>query len=471
MVVCVSQGPPVGLPARAHSELSSSRRALGCSYIESALQVAHLVLLRDNGLRKPRQAVEPPNHSRVMTDYFAILSKAINDTESISAQRRAETYEIARAALKRELRQAGLNVTSHKAEHERAALERAILRVELSISQSDEGRSALERLRKKQRKRVTDHGEVLATNIAPAEHSSREVVILPPRHDIARIDPFHLERDRRPELPPYEGKNITIFTLPSETRKPPSLGERAAARFSETLRTALVAMAAVALYVVVSERDRGSEEPAAGETRAASKLAASVPPGALHVPLPKGTPRPAVYGVYAIHEGQLVELNPVAIAPVDPRLKTVFQVTQPSVTRLATGKLTFVVYRRDLIVGAPEKVSVRVVATLTRAMKFDGAGTVVTIPQRETWIIRSNGYDFRVLPVPEDREMIIVRPEDPEFAIPPGRYALMLNGQPYDFTVEGAVTDPAQCVESAPTARGPIFYDCPPKQRGVMSKE
>ena len=174
-------------------------------------------------------------------------------------------------------------------------------------------------------------------------------------------------------------------------------------------------------------------------------------------------PKPAVYGVYAIHDGQLIELNPVATAPVDPRLKTVFQITQPSVTRLATGLLKFVVYRRDLIVGAPEKVSIRVVATLARATKFDGAGTVVTVPQRETWIIRSSGYDFRVLPVSDDREMIIVRPEDPEFAIPSGRYALMLNGQPYDFVVEGQVTDPAHCVESFPTARGPIFYDCPPK--------
>jgi hypothetical protein len=59
--------------------------------------------------------------------------------------------------------------------------------------------------------------------------------------------------------------------------------------------------------------------------------------------------------------------------------------------------------------------------------------------------------------------MIIVRPEHPEFVFPAGRYALMLNGQPYDFLVDGPVADPAHCVESAPTARGPMFYDCPPK--------
>ena len=366
----------------------------------------------------------------------------------------------ASAALKKELRLTGLDLTGDQTEQECAALERAILRVEVSIAQNDETRAALERIRAKQRKRAIDRDEV-ASDSAPPESNSREVAILPPRRVIARTDHYHLERLRRPELPPYEGKNVTIFTLPVETRKPPSFGERAAVLFSETLRMAFVAMAAVALYVVVSERDKRSEDRVATSTT--SKIAEAGQAGALHRPVPTGMPKPAVYGVYAVHDGRLIELNPAATAPVDPRLKTVFQITQPSVTRLATGMLKFVVYRRDLIVGAPEKVSVRVVATLARAIKFDGAGTLVTVPQRETWVIRSSGYDFRVLPVSDDREMIIVRPEDPEFAIPPGRYALMLNGQPYDFVVEGLVTDPAHCVESAPTARGPIFYDCPPK--------
>ena len=141
---------------------------------------------------------------------------------------------------------------------------------------------------------------------------------------------------------------------------------------------AIVAMAAVALYVVVSEHGKGSEDRAAASTT--SRTVEAGQPGALHRPVPTGMPKPAVYGVYAIHNGQLIELNPIATTPVNPKLKTVFQITQPSVTHLATGVLKFVVYRRDLIVGAPEKVSVRVVATLARAMKFDGAGTVVTVP-------------------------------------------------------------------------------------------
>ena len=214
-----------------------------------------------------------------MIDYFAILSKAINGTQSTPAHVRAGTYEIARAALKKELSLAGWDLTGDQAEQELAALERAILRVEVSIAQNDEGRAALERLRRKQQKRAIDQDEV-ASDSAPPESKSHEVVILPPRRGIARADHFHLERPRRPDLPPYEGKNVTIFTLPAEIRRPPSLGERAVALFSETLRMAFVAMAAVVLYVMVSEHDRGSEDRAATSTTEAGQA------GALHRPVP-----------------------------------------------------------------------------------------------------------------------------------------------------------------------------------------
>jgi len=95
-----------------------------------------------------------------MIDYFAILSKAINGTQSTSAQARAETYQIARAALKKELSLAGSDLRADKAEQELAALERAILRIEVLIAQNDEGRAALQRLREKQRKRALDQDEV-----------------------------------------------------------------------------------------------------------------------------------------------------------------------------------------------------------------------------------------------------------------------------------------------------------------------
>jgi hypothetical protein len=94
-------------------------------------------------------------------------------------------------------------------------------------------------------------------------------------------------------------------------------------------------------------------------------------------------------------------------------------------------------------------------------MRYGPGGTLVTVkPDVDTWLIYTAGYDFRVLPVPDNPEIILIRPADPELVLPPGRYVLLINDQPYDFAVEGKVSDPRSCVEGVATPRGPVFYVC-----------
>jgi hypothetical protein len=173
-------------------------------------------------------------------------------------------------------------------------------------------------------------------------------------------------------------------------------------------------------------------------------------------------PRPTVYGVYAIHDNQLTEVEQIQAAPVDPRTRGQLQITQPGRVRIAAAKLEFVVYLRDLVSNAPDKVQVRIAARIAHSMIFDSNGKpVVTTPATDTWLIRTDqGYDLRVSPLRESAEMVILRPENPEFLFPSGRYELMLSGLPYDFVVAGEVTDPAHCVEGVATGRGPVFYQC-----------
>jgi hypothetical protein len=174
-------------------------------------------------------------------------------------------------------------------------------------------------------------------------------------------------------------------------------------------------------------------------------------------------PRPTVYGVYAIRDNQLVELDQVQAAPVDPRTRSLLQLVKPSRVVLISPKLAFVVFRRDLVSNAPEKVQVRIAAHIARSMNFDSNGkAVVTTPATDSWLIRDQGYDLRVSPLRETAEMVMLRPENPEFSFPPGRYELMLGGQAYDFVVAGEVADPAHCVEGVATTRGPAFYECKP---------
>jgi hypothetical protein len=169
---------------------------------------------------------------------------------------------------------------------------------------------------------------------------------------------------------------------------------------------------------------------------------------------------PASYGVYADLRGKLVEMNSLSVVPFDPRAKTILQVKERNSVQLPDHAPQFFAYRRDFLTSAPDRIPLRVVAQLARVMKFDVSGKVVTEVDGNTWILRPSPYELRVAPVADNKEMIKVTSGD--LQLPSGRYALMLNEQYYDFTVEGNVTDAAQCVESAPTARGPIVYDCPP---------
>jgi hypothetical protein len=190
---------------------------------------------------------------------------------------------------------------------------------------------------------------------------------------------------------------------------------------------------------------------------------AVAPPPAVPAEAALPFPRPAAYGVYAIRDNQLIELEQVAVTPVDPRTPDQLQIVKPGRIVSATAKLAFVVFRPDLASNPPDKVSIRIAARIAHTMNFNSAGmAVVTAPATDTWLIRNQGYDLRATPVRESAEMVMLRPENPEFVFPPGRYELMLGGQAYDFVVAGEVTDAAHCVEGVVTVRGPTFYECKP---------
>jgi hypothetical protein len=174
-------------------------------------------------------------------------------------------------------------------------------------------------------------------------------------------------------------------------------------------------------------------------------------------------PQPPSYGVYALVDDKLVELQQVRVTPVDPRNAGQLQILEPGRTVVAPGKPAFVVFRRDLSARPPEKVPLRIAARVAHAMNFDSTGkAIMTTPATETWIIRELGYDLRASPIEGNSEMIKLRADDPTLSLAPGRYELMLGGQAYDFIVAGEVTDPAHCVEGVTTVRGQVFNECKP---------
>jgi hypothetical protein len=171
-------------------------------------------------------------------------------------------------------------------------------------------------------------------------------------------------------------------------------------------------------------------------------------------------PLPSDYGVYALSDTALSELYLLPERVPDKRIAMSTPVDQPSRTTLPDGKAKFVIFRRDLAGNAPERMEVRVVARVMRALTFDAKGKPTFSPISDSWNIRNVSYEFRVRPIAGNPEMLLVQPDKADFALPAGRYVLVLRDQGYDFTIGGKVTEPSQCVERTEAANGTFYSEC-----------
>lgn len=173
-----------------------------------------------------------------------------------------------------------------------------------------------------------------------------------------------------------------------------------------------------------------------------------------------GFPLPRVYGVYAVSDGKLYELDSLPIKVPDPRVAISALISDPSHVTIPDGKLQFVIFRRDLVAAAPTEVFIRVVARLDQEMKFSGNAPPTTTKIEGQWAVRSKSYEFRVAPLGDNPEMVILHPADKDLSLSAGRYALVLAGRGYDFTIAGKVTDTAQCLERTDVLGGAVYSEC-----------
>jgi hypothetical protein len=175
---------------------------------------------------------------------------------------------------------------------------------------------------------------------------------------------------------------------------------------------------------------------------------------------PPSIPLPTEYGAFALSEGRLIELPQLAMRVPDPRVAISPVISTPSQIHFPAGKLEFVIFRRDLANSAPDRVSLRVIAQVMRTLTFDGKGKPTYAKIDDAWVVRSNSYQMRVAPVPDSPEMILIRPDPPELVLPSGRYALVLKGTAYDFSLDGSNTDSAHCLERTDALTAPVYSEC-----------
>ena len=169
---------------------------------------------------------------------------------------------------------------------------------------------------------------------------------------------------------------------------------------------------------------------------------------------------PDTYGIYAVGDGgQLTALEPLPIRIPDARVAISSAITKPAPAPVTNGTPLFVVYHRELANNVPENASVRVFAKVMQASTFVG-GKPKAIPVEDSWAVRGGAIDLRIAPVAANKEMILIRPADPNFTLSPGRYVLMFKNQAYDFSVAGTVSDTAHCLERSDLQDGSVYSEC-----------
>jgi hypothetical protein len=376
-------------------------------------------------------------------DFALVLASTIETIRGDPAQLRSAVYELARAKLQEEAFLQGSSICSDDIDRLRGALETAIDGVETFAS------------RKQSR------------TLLPLRNVDEDDRVIGIPRPILSIDYSPM--------------------VPTETPRPASWFANHTRLRSQFGRLAVLAAVGTALvYALVGRHPASIASPNLQESAATMRVASSdakivatgSPSGAVEqsdtqkarffTDAEQGRlPLPQVFGVYAISDGQIHQLDVLPGRAPDPRVLISAAITKPSQTTLPNNRVLFVAYRRDLLTNAPDRISVRVVAKIMRAMSFNTKGSPENTSLEDVWAIRSVSYPFTVAPVPENPEMLVFRPESSDFVFPAGRYALILNGQAYDFTVAGAVTEAAQCLERVEATNGTFYSECKRGQPGM----
>jgi hypothetical protein len=374
-------------------------------------------------------------------DFALVLSRVIASAEEDPSQLRNIIYELARIKLREEISRRSPSSNSLCTRDLGVALESAIGRVETIHSKHDslEAIQSLDRL--------ADISDIKAQAPGRIVH-----------HEAVRVYEHPLP-------------SFLIRETPTRNTRNPAWLPGAA----PLLRGAMVAILAVAVCVVLDHQfglfgSRASQAltPVVHRIEKIAKVAPaeasrqSSTSSTTTVPLQySGVALPSVYGIYSISAGRLHELEPLAIGRVpDQRVFMSTPIKTRSRTVLPDGRTEFLIYRRDIANNAPDRITVRVIAKVQRAMTFNTTRQVSTTDVEDSWTIRNVSYDFRVAPLGDSSEMLVVRPEKDEFVLPAGRYALVVKGQAYDFTVAGPITEAAQCLERIDAANGTFYSEC-----------
>jgi hypothetical protein len=415
----------------------------------------------------------------IVTGYISVILRAIDNTQNDPEQLRGLVYDLARLSLGKHLLANYEELGSAGLQQHLKALETAIDQVEglaqnqlgsfvkKSIGGPVVGETAppsadvvevLNEIRGSRKMTVRDAFEdAIFEDASPPEQTTNAVVIRPAATEIYR------------EVKPEFLDPIKIWE-PVFGRGP----QRAKPDFPWGMQLVCAALVGITVYAVtllwynrgpprssIAEQVQAAAAPAANASGAQAGVKLSSTQSNLDALAQSlGFTPPRVYGVYAVNDGKLYELDALSMKVPDPRVAISAMISDPSRVSVPDGKLQFVIFRRDLVSAAPTEVFVRVVARLDQEMKFGGNAPPTIAKIEGQWAVRSKSYEFRVAPLGDNPEMVLLQPADQNLSLTPGRYVLVLAGRGYDFTVAGKVTDTDQCLERTDVLGGAVYSQC-----------
>jgi hypothetical protein len=415
----------------------------------------------------------------IVTGYISVILRAVENTQNDPEQLRGLVYDLARLSLGKHLLANYEELGSAGLQQHLKALETAIDQVEglaqnqlgsfakKSIGGPVVGESApssadvvevLNEIRGSRKMTVRDAFEdAIFEDAPPPEQTTNAVVIRPAATEIYReVKPEFLDPIKIWE---------PVFGQGAQRAKPD---------FPWGMQLVCAALVGITVYAVtllwynwrpprssIAEQVQAAAAPVANASGAQAGVKLSSTQSNLDALAQSlGFTPPRVYGVYAVNDGKLYELDALSMKVPDPRVAISAMISDPSRVSVPDGKLQFVIFRRDLVSAAPTEVFVRVVARLDQEMKFSGNAPPSITKIEGQWAVRSKSYEFRVAPLGDNPEMVLLQPADQNLSLTPGRYVLVLAGRGYDFTVAGKVTDTDQCLERTDVLGGAVYSQC-----------
>ena len=399
--------------------------------------VEHSIVVHDAFVSVDKRKVPTRPH-----DYYTILQEAIKTAKSNSSQLRALVYERARFNLKRDILYGHSSLGLADLIQQVKDFELAVAHIEANTV--DDQFAAVEQTEEPDGSYATPSNE--------NEMPRNEVEILPawrPTQKYAELSPIRWT------------DNFQNVRWPEEFLR----YVRAANRFTAFALLGIAFVGAIVITATLWPSPRGSrpveiasKAPRVGLAAVESSSSSENAPAPIEAQPKLPFPLPTSFGIYALNDSKLTELEPLPISVPDARVALSAEIKNPSAASISGHKPAFILFRRDLLNNAPQKVMLRVIARTKRETKIVNGKPQVTNVEG-SWRVRDISRELKVSPMPGQREMLMARLDD-DVSLPAGRYALVVNRLGYDFTIDGSAQASEFCLEGFETANGTVFTQC-----------